>query len=124
MQFSSLFSAIQFCLPEIVELLEEILYEYDPELSSLILKALVQIVHQREAETLLQRRPDLFIFKQVTEQVSGFLETPEEGEKLKGFEAIKFMVICLDDFIKNNAKLLLTQFGNSSLGPIIEKNVS
>lgn len=106
--------------------LEEMLYNYNPEVSALITQALIGIVYQKEAETLLQRRSDLFVFKQVQEPVPLFFQNVSdmsERELFVGFAVDRRANISATEYINGNVKLFLKFFKNSFLFPIVEKEV-
>lgn len=95
-------------------------------MSSLALKALIEIVFLKESENLLQNRSDLFVFKQVHEDVPVFLQKGyemTETEVLAGLALDKFSRIKATEYINSNVKLFLMYFNNCSLNPIVEKKV-
>lgn len=102
-------------------------YQYKPRLSSLIVKALIQILQQPEAETLIRARPDLVLFRQAHDTTGTlFGSSPEicNLDVFSGFSVGPFSQLNVDEWVQRNAMKMLEFLQNTTLYRVVEKEVN
>lgn len=128
-QFQSDSAALTHFLPEIINNLQTLQYEYKPEVANRILKALPSLVHLQQCATLLETRKDLNLFKQssplaVESSSSSSVDSQKnisELELFAGFAVNHFSKATFDSWVQGNAKTMLSYLDNTSFYPVVEK---
>lgn len=116
-----------YFLPSLIDSLQDLHYQFKSNVSTLVLKALSEIVHQPEAENLLKSQPDLYLFKQSSGPVKNLFEIASKAselEMLSGFTVSPFLTLTVDEWIQRNALSMLTFLNNQCLFKVVEKDVS
>lgn len=118
-------------LPEIINNLQTLQYEYKPEVANRILKALPSLVHLQQCATLLETRKDLNLFKQssplaAVESSSSSSSVASqknisELELFAGFAVNHFSKATFDSWVQRNAKTMLSYLDNTNFYPVVEK---
>lgn len=118
---------MSYFLPELVDALQDLQYQYFPMMSHEIIKALTNVLKQEEASSLLLSRLDLMIFLQVTGSDDKFFDTQTDVynvELFSEFTVNPFSKNTVDEWLQKNALSVLSYLSNTCLYRVVQKNPS